>query len=199
MPRKASRRAAPARPARASVLFGVCTVGDHEFWAAWLDGADVVTCLATPPSGFGFVRRPHVVAEIVDALASSIFGVTKAATPGGAEAARAWLSSRVTRRSLSYRADEVALNAWHQLGCPMPPGAVAAAGPAPADPPSWTKTLGVGWPTTEVEVTAAYRRAAAAAHPDAPGGSADTFRRVQRAYDMAKGWLAEQEEARGGG
>ena len=49
------------------------------------------------------------------------------------------------------------------------------------------RELGVRRSATAAEVRAAWRRAAAATHPDAAGGSAAAFRRAREAYELLSG------------
>ena len=51
------------------------------------------------------------------------------------------------------------------------------------------EVLGLPWPCTREELTAAWRRAASAAHPDA-GGSTAAFVVAKNAYDDLRGLLS---------
>ena len=55
----------------------------------------------------------------------------------------------------------------------------------PSSAESWWGVLGVEPNARPAEIDAAYRRRRSEAHPDRPGGSAEEFDRVQRAYEQA--------------
>lgn len=183
-------------------LFGVHVVGEWDYWCAYLDGRDVAGCLERAPDAQAFVTRVGVVGEAVGAalgvlLGTLLRGVTP--EPNGAARARAWLLAH-GGGPVIVRDDAVATHAWHRARCPLP-GIAAVLDDREAMPPDvetsppwWAGVLGLAvWPPSTGEIHAAYRAAARASHPDA-GGSADRAARVGRAYEAAKGWLADREE-----
>lgn len=46
-------------------------------------------------------------------------------------------------------------------------------------------------------LTSAYRARARQAHPDAPGGNADAWRRLKRAHDLLGEWLRQNRHVEG--
>lgn len=78
------------------------------------------------------------------------------------------------------------LHRWGTGGMVAAAFAGFAALPAGGEDPPWWETLGVLPDAEPGAVAAAYRRLAKAAHPDAPGGDADRFRRVAAAYAAAR-------------
>lgn len=153
-----------------SALFtAVCSIAPTRrrrfFWAAWWTAAPTTKPFRKPDAADGGARTR----EAARAAAEQAAGRTLVEIDGG------WA------------------RAWSNVVCGKEPwdgqrsGHEAALRPARAEPanhPSVWQILGLSADASEVEIKAAYRKGALAAHPDR-GGSDEAFRTLQTAYERA--------------